>query len=365
MELERNGIRTRRGHVHWSLGSLQKILKNQVYIGIDTFVDKKTELKIRNTIPQIISNKLWDIVQETIRLKLLRKGQLNRTTHKYLFRDFMYCSCGTPIGGRIKHEQTVKQYYCPLSERKFNKSVDDGKVCTMKKCMNIPTTEKLLWERIFEVLSNTVELKDKLLDVSRMDGHLGADELEQCKKDRELKMSELTRKLAELENGLVKVETEYLLDSYPSVEVYKSIKKDLNKKYNRTKVEIEDLRNSLTTLEDRNMWIQWIERFGNEMRDKKQISESSKYEILRGVLREIIVSYDHEKQVHMFTINFNIPIFMEDKSGKNSLRQKSNKSTKTCFPVSLPNSDLTYYSTVTDFAKLRGLSTSHPRRTAI
>lgn len=83
------------------------------------------------------------------------------------------------------------------------------------------------------------------------------------------------------------------------------------------------------------------------MRDKKQISESSKYEILRGVLKDIIVSFDHEKQVHMFTINFNIPIFMEDKSGKNSLRQKSNKSAKTCFPVSLPNTDLTYYSTVT------------------
>ena len=164
---------------------------------------------------------------------------------------------------------------------------------------------------------------------------------------------------------MVKVETEYLIGSYPSVAVYKSIKHDLNKKYNRTKVEIEDLRNSLTTLEDRNMWIQWIERFGNEMRDKKQISESSKYEILRGVLREIIVSFDHEKQVHMFTINFNIPIFMEDKSGKNSLRQKSNKSTKPCFPSSIPNTDLTYYSTVTDFAKLRGLSTSHPRSTAI
>ena len=108
---------------------------------------------------------------------------------------------------------------------------------------------------------------------------------------------------------MVKVETEYLIGSYPSVAVYKSIKHDLNKKYNRTKVEIEDLRNSLTTLEDRNMWIQWIERFGNEMRDKKQISESSKYEILRGVLRDIIVSFDHEKQVHMFTINFNIPCF--------------------------------------------------------
>jgi hypothetical protein len=95
------------------------------------------------------------------------------------------------------------------------------------------------------------------------------------------------------------------------------------------------------------MWIQWIDKFGEEIGRNMQISEFSKYEILRGVLRDIIVSYDHEKQVHTFTINFNIPIFMEDKSGKNSLRQKSKGTSKTCFPPSLPNSDPTYYSTVT------------------
>jgi hypothetical protein len=113
------------------------------------------------------------------------------------------------------------------------------------------------------------------------------------------------------------------------------------------------------------MWIQWIDKFGEEIGRNMQISEFSKYEILRGVLRDIIVSYDHEKQVHTFTINFNIPIFMEDKSGKNSLRQKSKGTSKTCFPPSLPKSDLTYYSTVTDLAKFLGLSTSHPLNTAM
>ena len=276
-----------------------------------------------------------------------------------------FMHCGTPIGGRIKNEDKVQQYYCPLSERKFNKNVDDGKVCTMKRCMNIPATDKLLWERIFEVLSNTVELKDKLFDKSRTDGYLGADELEQCKRDRELKMSELTRKLADLENGMVKVETEYLLGSYPSVEVYKSIKHELNKKYNRTKVEMEDLRNSLTTLDDTNMWIQWIDRFGKEMGRSMHIPESSKYEILRGVLRSINVSYDPEKQVHMFTINFNIPIIMEENCSKNSLRQKTKTMSKSADSTIKPKSTLTYYSTVTDFARLRGLSTSQPRKTAM
>ena len=84
LQLERNGIKTRRGNVYWSLGSLQVILRNEIYIGVDVFVDKKTNLKITNTIPQIISNKLWGLVQEKRKLKLLRKGQFNRTTNSLI-----------------------------------------------------------------------------------------------------------------------------------------------------------------------------------------------------------------------------------------------------------------------------------------
>jgi hypothetical protein len=113
------------------------------------------------------------------------------------------------------------------------------------------------------------------------------------------------------------------------------------------------------------MWIQWIDRFGKEMGRSMHIPESSKYEILRGVLRSINVSYDPEKQVHMFTINFNIPIIMEENCSKNSLRQKTKTMSKSADSTLKPKSTLTYYSTVTDFARLRGLSTSQPRKTAM
>jgi len=161
-QLELEGVKTRRGNEFWSVGTIQLMLRNDTYIGIDEFHDKKTGTTIRNEIPSIIPFKLFEIVQERRTRTLSRKGQMNRTTHEYLFRDFMYCSCGSPIGGRVKPSQSVYHYYCPLSERKFNKSKSDDKSCSMKRCVNIPKTEGLLWDTIKDLMVDTIPLKEKL-----------------------------------------------------------------------------------------------------------------------------------------------------------------------------------------------------------
>jgi hypothetical protein len=90
--LEKNKIKTRRDNKFWSLGSLQAIIKNPIYLGFDQYIDKKTKLEIKNTIPQLIPNKLWGEVQERRKLKLLRKGQLNRTTKFYLSEIFLFAA---------------------------------------------------------------------------------------------------------------------------------------------------------------------------------------------------------------------------------------------------------------------------------
>jgi hypothetical protein len=344
--LESNGVKTRRGNVFWSLGSLQVILKNDTYLGLNSFTDKKTNLKITNTIPQLVSNKLWGLVQDKRKLKLLRKGQFNRTSNFYLFRDFMICSCGTPIGGRIKIDKSVRHYYCPLSERKFNKKVDDGKICSMKRCMNIPTTDKILWEKIVEVLGNTTELKDWMKNKTIIGKSVKSDEIDKIVKDKEQKITELLKRLNDLEKGLVKVETDNILNNYPSNEIYESLKKELTKKYNNTKTEIEDLRNTLRKIGNEGLWYEWLERFGNEVRDRQDISDTLKKELLEVVLRDIIVEYDHTQKVHILTINFNIPVLLRDGNEGQELTRVMITPPKSGRKSLKPNSTLPYYSTV-------------------
>ena len=166
LELEKNGIKTRREKELWSLGSLQIMLRHEVYIGYDQFIDKKTKLTIRNTVPQIVTNKLWDEVQDRRKLILLRKNQINRTNKFYLFRDFMVCKCGTPLGGRKK--KGIEHYYCPLPERRFNNNYKMDIICDMKRCLNIPTTDTILWNKIVDILSDTIGLKKQFQDKTLM-----------------------------------------------------------------------------------------------------------------------------------------------------------------------------------------------------
>ncbi|MGD0583694.1 MAG: recombinase family protein, partial [Bacteroidales bacterium] len=266
--LEDFGIRTRRGNKYWSMGSLQVLLKNLTYLGVDQYIDKKTNLVITNTIPQLISNKLWDEVQETRKLKLLRKNQINRTKKFYLFRDFLICSCGTPMGGRIKKGKKVRHYYCPLSERRFNNSYKKDIVCTMKRCLNIPMTDKVLWDKIIDVLSDSVRLKETMKNQTMVGMKLDSTEVKKVIDEKNLKITELKKIKTNLEKGLVSIETDNFLNKFPSDEVYNSLKKNLTSMYKSVLSDIDDLNNSLKQIGNDDKWFEWIDRFGRQVQER-------------------------------------------------------------------------------------------------
>ena len=224
----------------------------------------------------------------------------------------------------------------------------------MKRCMNIPTTDKILWEKIVEVLGNTTELKDWMKNKTIIGKSVKSDEIDKIVKDKEQKITELLKRLNDLEKGLVKVETDNILNNYPSNEIYESLKKELTKKYNNTKTEIEDLRNTLRKIGNEGLWYEWLERFGNEVRDRQDISDTLKKELLEVVLRDIIVEYDHTQKVHILTINFNIPVLLRDGNEGQELTRVMITPPKSGRKSLKPNSTLPYYSTVTDFAKFLG-----------
>jgi len=82
--LEENKVLTRRGNKHWSLGSLQAILRNEIYTGINRYHDKKYNQTIIGKVPQIISSKIYSEASERRAIILKRKGQINRTKKFYL-----------------------------------------------------------------------------------------------------------------------------------------------------------------------------------------------------------------------------------------------------------------------------------------
>lgn len=184
---------------------------------------------------------------------------------------------------------------------------------------------------------------------------LSSIDLEKLVKDKNDKIIELNRVKTNLEKGLVSIETDNVLKKFPSEEVYKSLKKELTKKYRNTLTEIEDINNSISQIGNDGKWFDWIDRFGIQIQDKRDISDTMKKELLRTILENIVVDYDNGEKVHRLTINFKIPVIFRDedlpKGGGNQVVIKPQKSGRKNKNQNVPFRD---YSTVTDLARFLG-----------
>lgn len=308
--LESEGVKTRRGFDHWSLGSLQLMLRNDSYIGIDEYHDKKTQTTIRNEIPSIISHKLFEEVQNRRKRILRRKGQLNRSTHPYLIRDLMYCSCGTPIGGRVKPIHSIQHYYCPLYERKFNKSVSSDESCDMKRCVNIQPTEELVWNTLKELLVNTEKLHESLDSVIKETPELSVFIRKQRHKLTR-KIEELEKELNTVTNGIVEIEKKRILNQFHTEEIYHQIKKKLDIEFKRIHLSIEENKNLLSFHYQKDKWYKSISEISKLFTSKKSFSFEDKKVILTHFIQSITLSYHNDKKVHELHLFLKIPLIFE------------------------------------------------------
>ena len=152
---------------------------------------------------------------------------------------------------------------------------------------------------------------------------------------------------------MVEIETNKIIRKYPSEEIYHSLKRELKKRYNQVKSEIEDIRNSLKEIGNHKKWFEWIDSFGVFISNQRDITDLLKKQLLKKVIDFITVAYDNKEKVHRLNVCFKIPVFQL----VNDVRTHVNSADQ--------NSPVENYSTVTDLARLRGWSTLQPRMTAM
>ena len=351
--LEESNVKTRRGNKHWSLGTLQLMLRNDTYIGIDEFHDKKSGITIRNQIPPIIPVKLFEEVQLR-RLKILsRKGQINRSKRTFLFRDFMYCQCETPIGGRVKPLSSIEHYYCPLSERKFNKSEQITKTCEMKRCVNIPKTEEFLWDSLLNFLIGTTDLKE-ILKSSLMEKPSFSSKLRKQKGKINLEIKEKEVELNKITNGIVEIEKNHLLGVYISDNVYIKTKNELEKQFKKCKIELENLKNSLKYFSQKDTWLDSINTLTQIIKSTTNWTDSNKRIILEHVLDKVILKHDPTTLLHTLDLYLRIPLIMPQIKKGDTHRAPLKYLSKPLLSQSDQLQSVEDYSTVTDFAKFLG-----------
>lgn len=168
-ELDSNGVLARRGGL-WSLGSIDSLLENTHYIGRYTYTDGVSGESVEVQCPQFIDETIWNSINLSRKRNASRKDQQNATTKNfYLLRDLMVCGhCGRKMSGRIKKTKSEYMYYCPNKERDWVKEGESkthykrGTGCGFDRAMNIPTTDKLVFDTVVKLHKNSSILKEEV-----------------------------------------------------------------------------------------------------------------------------------------------------------------------------------------------------------
>ena len=316
--LDENGISPRRGGMYWSIGSLNAIVKNTHYIGRYVFTDGKSQEKVEVKCPRILPMELWHKCNKKREHILERKGQVNKTKHFYLLRDFMYCGhCDTPMGAKYRPAKKENYYYCPAKERTWKTQTDvtdkhkEGRNCDMRRSLNIPTTNDVVWNTVKETVTKSNILKQRmkeelLKDKDKSDADYKT-EIQTVKKKEKLAVKNLER----VEQSIAKIETDKLLEKM-DMKLYKQVRLNLNDERHNCQLELENRRQMLSDVSSKKRWIDWVGKFKDTYEKTDELSEEGKKEYIGGVIDKIKVHLDSKTNEHIVELMFQFPIVEDE-----------------------------------------------------
>ncbi|MBL6949559.1 MAG: recombinase family protein [Bacteroidales bacterium] len=315
-EFLKQNIPTQRGKKLWNLGTFQRMFREgNVYNGHIEYTFKETGDKITLTTPKIISDEVWDKVQDRVHTIKVIKNQIRKNKNKYLLlpvkqspynHSILFCGhCGERMGGRTIAHKNEHFYYCLSKQRKWRNP--DVKVCIDNRSINIHRTNGLIWETLLNVRKNSHlirdEFKKQLLDDKFQNDKnrklsIRSKEGTKRKKERELKG---------LESNIDKLYEEKYLNKINNKRFDKLLL-TVNNEIGKLKTEILSIEDSISQLNRKNEWIEWVDKFHGHIETLKNVSDQKKKEEIFKYINRIDVRYDKVNKEHKLTITFSQPI---------------------------------------------------------
>lgn len=332
-QLDKSGVLSRRGKL-FSTGSIIKILQNTHPIGHYTWTDKQSGETITCSCPPIVDETVWNECQEIRKRTSLRKNQNNRTRRFYLLRDLLVCGeCGSNMSGRIHDLRNQQIYFCPKKNRDWKKGEipeeqkwERGKVgqhgCSMNRSLNIPVTDKYVWDVVVDTVSKSSTLKERFKTEVLRSKFEGDKEYEQELQSLKTKFGRLTREVKKIQKTIGDVETDNLLGRYEP-EVYGTIKSNLDAELKSKRSELEQTRLKRKEVGNQKKWLDWLGRYQDvKVKQVQSLSNEEKKEWLGGLLERIEVRLDKETKDHHLEIFFKMGLVNDGVEYKNSNRKK-------------------------------------------
>lgn len=318
--LSANQVVTRRGNLVWSLGSINKILKNTVYIGWYDYTDKKIGETVRVEVPPIVEKSIWNTVQTKIAKFVERKHQINRTKNFYLLRDYMVCGhCGQKMSGRIGPNNHF--YYCPRKERNWVKDKDysgdhiRGKGCSMVRSLNIHRTDEVVLKTVVNVMKESKTLRESFRQEIISSVQESRRKQKSISKKFEKNRKKLQQERVEIDRTIVDFETSVLLKRVSADP--EKIREKLDRELQEVIRKIENLDSEEKRFLDQQRWVNWLEQYEYKIDSVLDLTDQEKKKFLDGVVEKITVSFDVDLNKHSLEIEFNLPIVRDKLSYHN------------------------------------------------
>ena len=322
-------IKPRKTKFGWNLGTIQKMLRNQLYIGVQKWRWEEKlpngestlieEIEIKT--PKLIDKKIYDEVQ-----KKLDSRVRNNTPkeNRFMLRGILKCSvCGLMLSER---EQKNPMYYgrCREYSWKYNKEKFKFDDCGLTKGLRTSSTDKVVLDKVLSTLQNSKtireEYKKKNLTPKWEDEKVNKKNLKKLR----VYINETEKEIDRYNDEIIQIEFDIRIGN-----LTQKVGEKLREKFNEIILENQKKLNSYkkeeVLLSDTKGWISWVDRMNKELEKVPNYDLSKKTNFLRENVERIEVRYDSSSKSHKMDISFNKPIIGDKMLYKNSKDDKGFK----------------------------------------
>ncbi len=309
--LDSNGVSPRRSKL-WSIGTLNTMLRNRVYIGEYIWKDKESGEEFKIVIPKIISHSLFKRVQTQIKKNTKNFGN-NMRKYESLLTNLLVCSCGENITGQVKMTLNHKSYGCRSTYSKLRgKLVND---CFNRRTMNMDKTDELVIMKIQEVVGNSSEMKERFKSDIMKNKGVEEKKLKDQSKTKEKQIDRLDQQIESVIQSISSNEVNLMLGTTDE-RVHKSVKEMLEEELGNLEDRKKGYIQEIEDLDNQKDWIDWIGKFGQKTQG---VFEKVTSQYLEGIVDEIVVSPsmgvdrdNNPTQIgHKFKMTFKLPIVQD------------------------------------------------------
>lgn len=313
-----------RRSISWGLGSIQKILKNPLYIGKQVFefkkkypnsINKNGESIKKEEIYETVEIKVPPIIDVVTFEKVQKKIEDNpRTTsnnHKSLLKGIIECGhCGRKLGHRFKDK--TNHYYGVCTEREW-KLTDGSKGkhvnhCELKKSLVLEKTDSVVTDNIIIIITQSSlvkeEFKKQYLEPRFQEDNVRTKEVRSIKSQ----ISSTFQEVEKLKQSKVRVISQYLVDEVLDKDTYESLILDIQNRIVQIEKKKSDLEERLERLNQYSHWINWIDEMSKKFNEFESLNLKDKKRLFSEWMKKVVVYWNSLRNEHEFKIRFLLPL---------------------------------------------------------